>query len=558
MFITMALGLAFLLWRAKYGFCYNDEPFIVTLAQRLYNGDALIVDEWHGTQLFSAVLLPFYAAFRLFSSTNEGILLVFRYTYCVLWWITCSALCLRLSKRYKSAPLVFIYLILFSPLDYMTLSYTSIGLMCALVISYILYHISLDEKRPKVVVKIAFSVCWVVLVLSSPFMAIVYIGLLLMAIIGAYIEKKKESGFFFHNLLHMYKLSIIIAGITAIAYVVLFIISRADISTVIENIPYVLSDPEHESISFFGSLIKTIEEFYLKYPAYIIVSMVIIACGFIFKSKLNIIRILLFTVSGAMFVYGQYLYLQSDMLDFNFQMAYVVILGAVAFSLLNRKNYALFFSFYGFSIAYTLLNGVVSNTGIMATSMTLTVAGVAGIIFIVEFMKELVEQYKSLPILRIVSIVIVCAMLLVQGSSELYVRLHRQYWDASLPELTYKIRSGAAKGLMTTSQQVFNYEMLNQNLTYLLRLADTEDKTFMSCTSAPYVYLNADMDFATFSAWTFGYGANLNDRVLQYQYEDTDHVPDIVFCGSQNDILPFIDDTYIQYNYGGSYLFVKK
>ena len=56
----MAAALFFLLLRAPYGWCFNDEPFIVTLAQRLYMGDRMILDEWHPAQVFGPVILPFY------------------------------------------------------------------------------------------------------------------------------------------------------------------------------------------------------------------------------------------------------------------------------------------------------------------------------------------------------------------------------------------------------------------------------------------------------------------------------------------------------------------
>lgn len=69
----------FLIIRAPFGYSLNDEPFIITLGQRLSYGDALFVDEWHLSQLFAPVVLLFYRVFHLFSNTNEGILLSFRY-----------------------------------------------------------------------------------------------------------------------------------------------------------------------------------------------------------------------------------------------------------------------------------------------------------------------------------------------------------------------------------------------------------------------------------------------------------------------------------------------
>ena len=54
---VFAMLALFLFWRARYGYCYEDEPFLLTLAQRLYKGDVLIVDEWHGCQNFGLLLL---------------------------------------------------------------------------------------------------------------------------------------------------------------------------------------------------------------------------------------------------------------------------------------------------------------------------------------------------------------------------------------------------------------------------------------------------------------------------------------------------------------------
>ena len=143
-YATFLISLCFLFIRAPYGWCFNDEPFIITLAQRLYNGDHLILDEWHPAQVFGPVLLPFYWVFRLFSADNTGILLTFRYIYCVLWWGTCLVVFYVVNKHTNSALTAlcaFVYLILFSPLDNMTLSYTSIGLMCCLLLSCIILEV---------------------------------------------------------------------------------------------------------------------------------------------------------------------------------------------------------------------------------------------------------------------------------------------------------------------------------------------------------------------------------------------------------------------------------
>ncbi len=87
-FALFASILALLIYRATYGYSFNDEPFIITVAQRLYMGDSLIFDEWHLSQSFSPlVLLPYTVYFKALGTT-EGKLLAFRIIYCFTWTIT--------------------------------------------------------------------------------------------------------------------------------------------------------------------------------------------------------------------------------------------------------------------------------------------------------------------------------------------------------------------------------------------------------------------------------------------------------------------------------------
>ena len=79
---VLAAGLCV---RALYGFCWSDESFYLTFAQRLWNGQQLILDEWHPVQFYSAIFYPVLTAYRFFFGT-EGIYLFARILYVVLAW----------------------------------------------------------------------------------------------------------------------------------------------------------------------------------------------------------------------------------------------------------------------------------------------------------------------------------------------------------------------------------------------------------------------------------------------------------------------------------------
>ena len=556
-YVVFLFSFLFLIWRAKYGFCFNDEPFCITLGQRIYNGDALIVDEWHGVQNFGTVILPFYSFFRIFSLSNEGIILTFRYIYCLLWILTCIAV-YKVLKPYKIAALtVFLYLILFSPLDYMTISYTSISLMASLLICCITYYI-INNQKTSVFYVLSFSFLWIILVLCSPFMAAAYIIFVFMAFIASIYKKHHNTNFNYGNLLYICKLSIPIITVVAIIYLYLFLISQSDIKTILLNIPFVLQDPEHSSsLNPIVGIKNIILLIYQNSPFFCKVSIIAFVAGLTNKLSPKL-RLLIFIICSVIFIQEQSIFFTEPMAPlFNYQMINIVILGAVACSLIQNKPLDLLFSFGLFGCLYTIFNNITSNTGLMSIAMSLTVCGVFSIFCILQLLKEFAVCFNKVQLLKTAGTFTILLVITIQLSSQLYIRLNRTYWDGQLSSLNTQITCGAAKGLYTTPANAEKYENIYNNLKHLLSTTDTRDKTFLSCTSAPYIYLDADLDFATFSAWSFGYGENLNGRILDYQSLNPDKVPDIIFCYTEADILPLTQNGYSVNEYNGSYLFVK-
>lgn len=68
---SLLLGLTFLLWKANYGYIYNDEPFLLRLGYRLVNGNAMIVNEWSVMSIVSFLIYPFMYIYIIFNSTTE-------------------------------------------------------------------------------------------------------------------------------------------------------------------------------------------------------------------------------------------------------------------------------------------------------------------------------------------------------------------------------------------------------------------------------------------------------------------------------------------------------
>ena len=500
-YATFLISLFFLFIRAPYGWCFNDEPFIITLAQRLYNGDHLILDEWHPAQVFGPVLLPFYWVFRLFSADNTGILLTFRYIYCVLWWGTCLVVFYVVNKHTNSALTAlcaFVYLILFSPLDNMTLSYTSIGLMCCLLLSCIILEVKELSRKSEAALSVILSICATILCLCSPYMAGVYILIIIIAIC----KRKKKHFKWGENLFRIVRWS----GCCSVFFFIIIFLGFVrkegeSWKTYLDCIQMVVEDPDHMNTSILNGLKDCLIQLVKYNYVYSTIIGISIACS-LYKKGLRKIRLVLSLLCVLGYLYAVYCYLSNDVyVKFNQQMIDLALLGLVAFALLEEKPWDLFISFTVTGLIYTFMNNLASNTGILSTGMTLSVCGVGSIAYIMELCQELRKQYLYKRRIHFLIPFICAGIMMTQFSSELFTKIIRQYWDEEPAVLTETIQVGAAKGLKTTPERKEEYEKQYEELKSLLDLVEEkEEKRFVSFTASPIVYLDADLKFGTFTA----------------------------------------------------------
>ena len=564
--LVAVLSFVFLIWRAKFGYCFMDEPFIISLAQRMYMGDALIVDEWHVCQNTGPLLLPFYALFRLFSADNESLMLCFRYIYCVFWWLSCVYVYKKLSNESTGfiGPIaVFIYLVLFSPLDYMVLSYTCLGLAACLFLCCFLYRVP-DTRQPlSPGAVLFFSALWVVLTLCCPYVAPLFVLFLIFFILAGYIEKKKGVSHYFRNVRAVSLASLPVIAVICVVYLFAFIFSRAELSQVLPNLANVLNDPQHESRNFFKCIISTPGYVFLYAPGYVSVCFIVFIIA-LFK-KFRPYRLILFSVCAFAYITTQLAYTKTvfpafipDVPLLNQQMLYIGLLGAVAFALLDNRPYKLFFIFQGIGWCYTVAQNFASNSRIYTISMSLSVIGVCGILCLAALAKEFRLQYSDRKVLRRFSVLLVAAVLTVQLGSELCVRFIRTTLDEPLSSLTQEIKYGSAKGIVSTPEKAEYHDLIYENLQYLLSGVDTEGKRFLCTSGTPHVYLDVDLDYGVYSSWNcFLEPEQLTARIEAYQALHPDSLPDIIFSASESDILPITDNSFRCMEYRGSYLFVR-
>ena len=245
--LLAALGL--LLWRSLYSFCWSDESFYIAMVHRFWLGDAPLRDEWNTAQLYSFMLLPFYSLYRAVVGSAQGVYLAARIfavllTFAVAfgcWWV--------MKKEYPLAGLCAALMVLFyakanlAGPSYYTLCFAFF--FGGLLILYSRWN-NRGEKWTALdgLLFAAAGILLALAVVCMPFAAVLW-----LAVVPALFLKK----------LRVFRLpALCMAGGAALAAAVYlaFLLGRASLDEILLNMPWVLSDPDSNTVSFPMLVIK--------------------------------------------------------------------------------------------------------------------------------------------------------------------------------------------------------------------------------------------------------------------------------------------------------------
>ena len=241
LFLCFLAALALvLLWRCRFGFASNDEAFYLTIPYRLLQGDALLTEEWHLSQLSGFLLMPAVWIFTTLTGGTEGILLFMRYL-CI---ITQTAAALFLYSHLKAfsrlgAAVAALGFVLFIPLSICALSYNSMGILFLTLSQVIL--ITGKSCRSY----LPAGLCFAAAVLCCPYLLLVY-GAYLLIVLGALVWSRirREA---VHPALSVAGALWFTAGAAIAALLfTLFVLSRSSVSDILPCLKLMMNDPSIE------------------------------------------------------------------------------------------------------------------------------------------------------------------------------------------------------------------------------------------------------------------------------------------------------------------------
>ena len=503
---VLVIAALFMLNRAKYGYIYNDEPFILTLSHRLIKGDAFLYDEWQPTQLTGFLNYPWMILFTATHNNTDGMILFFRYIYVVLNFVSLLFVYLRLSN-YSKKPLITgaacLYLLLFSSMDILTVSYNFYSLTGLLL--FITLCITGKSNIEYLFAGIFFSVA----TLASPYLAIVFVLYYLIFSLNHFVLKKDIS----KNLIDITKM-VLFGVILSVAVFICFLYGTGgNISKMLNTVSYIFTDVEYPSQSIFQLIYGYLYTWVNKFRTFGFMFAVFVMLSLIDKKRKTLwleAHIIAFVILTPRMIHI-FLY------QFNYLIMQIGLLGFHALIIDEQRNN----SYSLMAIAGVIFSFILYATSDLkqyAIANGMVLAGFASFFLIDDYL----QKYENNTIL----IKTLCILLVfAQIGTEVYERMTKYYLDNNINDNLYLIEKSVAKGLYVDQEQYDTYMSvyndINVNIPHAAKLLVLSQK--------PWIYLANDSDYCTYSAWMTSSKEFRINRLKEYYTLHQDKYPNYIY-----------------------------
>ena len=505
----------FLFWKCRYGFANIDESFYLTIPYRFCQGDWLLTQEWHLSQTAFLLLVPAVRLHLFLFNGTSGILLHFRLLFTLVWGLAAFFFYCRLRSfsplGAMAASLVFL---LFAPFGIMALSYNSLAILLLLTSGIMLITARAHLRLQDFLSGLALAGA----VLSSPLLLSLY--LLFSIIVVFSCLRHKNRGLFTRWLFVSLG-----SGLAALLFL-LYLFSRVSPALFLRTFPLMMADPDHLTYSVGRTLWRYCSFIYHSNRVFpyllpfiflvFLLSRIFKAphLGFIGMAVLTGIYLLSFRLVGPW-------YINTIMFPLNLLGLYC------ALSTRDRIVRLLFSWLWIPGAIYTFCINITSNQEFYAISCASTVMTVASAILLIRFAQIVPITGKS-PLASRKALCLTAALLLVlQLGCELSLRYTSIFWDSDMRSQTALALDGPEKGILMRPERLEEYTVLQQETQYLKQTPSVRKVLFLS--DQTWLYLNAEKENSSFSAWLSGINARCLSRLDQYYAVFPEKLPDAIY-----------------------------
>ena len=454
----MAALFIVLLWRAFRGFCWTDESFYISTADRFYRGVTPLLGEWYRTQMSSVLMVPFYAVYRLITGGTDGIVLYFRLLYLVLSSAAGLVWFRTLRRHYPDyvALVPAIFMMCYAHLNNATFSYYMLSYILLSVGLIMIYDCIHTGGRVKLIVAgsmIALAV------FCMPLFAVGYFAVMAVVIAaviaGAF---SKRTGGIKEvvtklKLWNITEFTVIGVLIPAALFAVWFLL-RADIGTLARTLPYALVDNEHTNT--FGYYIRKPHRSLLEvFGIYTYAAYLLCAFSFLFQKVLKkhpfcdlviFADVLLFALMTFR-SFGHTGYIQ----------VVLFICMVPVFFVSESKNHRLFWLFSVPGVLVAVIYCFASSDFLYVMAIGCALAANIAPCVMYDYVHERGGSEEGSGARIKASRALLFTVCLITVGITFILRMKNVYRDAPIPDLTEKIPYGVAKGLYTTPEHLRQY-----------------------------------------------------------------------------------------------------
>ena len=236
----IGIGLI-LFWRCFYSVNTTDEAYYIGTVYRLWFGDGMLCDEWNPTQqMCSFWLYPFYALFRMFTGSNDGMILAFRLLYIVFQLCISGYLYGKLKKFGSISCYPIFFYLLSTAFNINSLSYNTMANSC--LVALLVTLVSLEKPDWKFC--IWGGIFASIVVMANPYAVFAYVlygmACVIVTLTLKKCNKKIPTAIRFQTFL---KISLTAAGVMAVFLA--FTFWHATLERIMKNLPYIIGDQEH-------------------------------------------------------------------------------------------------------------------------------------------------------------------------------------------------------------------------------------------------------------------------------------------------------------------------
>lgn len=492
--LALIACLAFLLWKAPYGYVSGDESFYLSVPYRLIQGDALMADEWNPSQLSGFMLYPAMRLYLALSGSTEGIYLVFRYIFAVAQTLAGAYIYVRM-RRISPVPALVGALIftLYAPLNIGALSYNSMTLML-LAAACVTLATTRGGRWDAVLAGLLFAGA----VLGNPYVLALY-ALYCLAVLLMRLRKRDCAGMPDGCLAPGFWLFFTLGAALPAAMLLVFILSRCSLSAALAALPRIMNDPEHDSASLGYRLFKYAESLYGNAWRPEITGLWLLAATAMALDRGRTRRRLVYLIPALLSCALYYSYYLLRDLTINYLMYPLTLLGGFAYFLCREKDTRPFRYIYLPGLGCSLCMHFASNLALASIGTAMTVCCLAAYYYILRLAGELWrDAVAGGRVLRRLAALALGCVLLAQLGLIAALRSKNTFWDGDTGTLDCIIEQGPQRGVRT-SERYYTHAKRLMDCTAPVRETEQEYTLYFSTDS--WLYLMDDARMASYSGW---------------------------------------------------------